>query len=203
MTGSEYIALLTLATAMSFSPGPNNTLSAAMAANGGLRSAVPFVCAVPVGWGLLAGLCALGLGAMVLKVPALHWGIKILGTGYLLFMAYRLIRAKPVSPASPATTDTSIRLGFVQGVAMQFVNIKAWMLALAISAGWVVGRADMWERLIIVAPTMMAFAFTSNLSYAVMGAVLREWLGVGNRLVWFNRAMATILIATSIWMFTI
>lgn len=199
MTLTEYLALLTLATAMSFSPGPNNTLSAAMAANGGLRSALPFVCAVPVGWGLLAVLCALGLGALVLRIPVLYWGIKAVGTGYLLFMAWRLVRAR----ASVASATSTIHLGFFQGVAMQFVNIKAWMLALAISAGWVVGRADLWERLAIVAPTMMAFAFTSNLSYALMGAAMRDWLAVGARLVWFNRAMASVLAVTGLWMLAI
>ena len=49
MTWQEFTALLVLATAMSFSPGPNTTLSTALAANGGLRHAMRFVVAVPVG----------------------------------------------------------------------------------------------------------------------------------------------------------
>ena len=53
MTSAELSALLVLATVSSFTPGPNTTLSTAMAANHGLRHALRFVCAVPVGWGLL------------------------------------------------------------------------------------------------------------------------------------------------------
>ena len=49
MNWQEFTALLVLATAMSFTPGPNTTLSTALAANHGLRRAMPFVCAVPVG----------------------------------------------------------------------------------------------------------------------------------------------------------
>ena len=49
----EFTALLALATAMSFSPGPNTTLSTALAANRGLRHAMRFVCAVPVRWSAL------------------------------------------------------------------------------------------------------------------------------------------------------
>ena len=64
MPTSELWTLLVLATAMSFTPGPNTTLSTALAANFGLRRALPFVCAVPVGWGLLLALCSLGLGAL-------------------------------------------------------------------------------------------------------------------------------------------
>ncbi|MGH8820581.1 MAG: LysE family translocator, partial [Rhodoferax sp.] len=51
MNWQEFTALLVLATALSFSPGPNTTLSAALAANSGLRRAMRFVVAVPVGWG--------------------------------------------------------------------------------------------------------------------------------------------------------
>jgi len=63
---SEFTALLLLATAMSFSPGPNTTLSTALAANRGLPHAMRFVCAVPVGWSALLLLCAGGVGALVL-----------------------------------------------------------------------------------------------------------------------------------------
>ena len=93
MTWQEFTALLVLATAMSFSPGPNTTLSTALAANGGLRHAMRFVVAVPVGWSLLLALCAAGIGTLVVAVPALRWGIKALGVGYLLWLAWRLCAA--------------------------------------------------------------------------------------------------------------
>ena len=65
MPPAELTALLLLSTAASFSPGPNTALSTALGANLGLRHALRFVCAVPVGWGLLFTLCAAGLGAVV------------------------------------------------------------------------------------------------------------------------------------------
>ena len=76
MNWQEFTALLVLATAMSFTPGPNTTLSTALAANGGLRRAMPFVCAVPLGWSALLLLCAWGLGALVLAVPLLALAVK-------------------------------------------------------------------------------------------------------------------------------
>ncbi|MDP3310040.1 MAG: LysE family transporter, partial [Polaromonas sp.] len=76
MNWQEFTALLVLATAMSFSPGPNTALSTALAANHGLRRAMPFVCAVPVGWGVLLSLCAFGLGALLLAIPLLGVAIK-------------------------------------------------------------------------------------------------------------------------------
>jgi threonine/homoserine/homoserine lactone efflux protein len=171
MNASEFSALLLLATAMSFSPGPNTTLSTAMAANLGLARAMPFVCAVPVGWGLLLVLCTLGLGALVLALPWLGWGIKLIGAAYLLWLAYRLAQTKTMGQA-----DSAMVVGFWQGVALQFVNIKAWMLALAIVSGWVAGHSDAAARLAVVMPVMLAYAFTSNLTYALAGSLLRHWL---------------------------
>ena len=66
MTVTEITALLLFCTAMSFSPGPNTTLSTALAANGGLRTALRFCLAVPAGWTLLMIASGLGLGALVL-----------------------------------------------------------------------------------------------------------------------------------------
>jgi threonine/homoserine/homoserine lactone efflux protein len=200
MNWQEFTALLVLATAMSFSPGPNTTLSTALAANHGLRRAMPFVCAVPVGWGVLLSLCALGLGASLLAIPLLGLAIKFAGVLYLLWLASKIARSRQLSEADAERMS----IGFWQGAALQFVNIKAWMLALAIVSGWIAGRSDPGLRFAVVLPVMLAYAFASNLTYALAGSLLREWLsgpaGSGRRLVWFNRAMAAVLVATAIWM---
>ena len=192
----EFTALLALATAMSFTPGPNTTLSTALAANRGLRPAMRFVCAVPVGWTALLLLCAGGVGAVVVAVPALRWGIKAVGIAYLLWLAFKLSGSSRLSEADAARLD----VGVWQGAALQFVNIKAWLLALTIVAGWVAGREDSLQRLAVVLPVMVVFAFSSNLTYAAVGALLRQWLAQGQRLLWFNRAMALVLVATAAWM---
>ena len=200
MNWQEFTALLVLATAMSFTPGPNTTLSTALAANHGLQRAMPFVCSVPVGWGVLLGICALGLGTLVLAVPLLGWAIKLVGVAYLLWLASKIARSRQLSSADAAR----LNITFWQGAALQFVNIKAWMLALAIVSGWVAGRADPGQRMAVVVPVMLAFAFASNLTYALAGSLLRDWLtgpeGSGCRLVMFNRTMAAVLVVTAIWM---
>ncbi|MBC7728248.1 MAG: LysE family translocator [Microbacteriaceae bacterium] len=200
MHSTELTALLALATAMSFTPGPNTTLATALAANHGLRRAMPFVCSVPVGWSVLLVLCAMGLGALVVALPWLSLGVKLVGVAYLLWMAARLARSARLSEADAAQLD----IGFWQGAALQFVNIKAWMLALAIVSGWIAGRDDPVARLALVLPVMVAFAFASNFTYAVIGSALRNWLAgpdhSGRRLQWFNRVMAAVLAATALWM---
>ena len=196
MPAAEFTALLLLATAMSFSPGPNTTLSTALAANHGLRHALRFVLSVPVGWSALLLLCAGGVGALVVAAPALRWAIKGAGIAYLLWLAVKLSGSHRLAEADARR----MHVGFWQGAALQFVNIKAWLLALTIVAGWVIGRADSLERLAVVLPVMAFFALASNLLYAATGALLRHWLARGQRLLWFNRAMALVLVATAAWM---
>jgi threonine/homoserine/homoserine lactone efflux protein len=192
----ELTALLVLSTAASFTPGPNTTLSTALAANRGMRSALKFVLAVPIGWGLLLSLCMAGLGNLVLALPALRWVIMVSGTLYLLWMAYRLWGTREMVTANA----DRLNISFVQGVSLQFLNIKAWMLALSLVAGWVAGKEDALARSMLLLPIMMAFGLISNLTYAAVGSLLRQWLSEGIRLLVFNRCMATALLFTAVWM---
>jgi len=195
MPTSDFLALLVLGTAMSFTPGPNTTLSTALAANLGLRRAMRFCLAVPVGWALMLVLCSAGLGAAIEAQPALRLAIKAVGLGYLLWLAWKLAQATALGQADARR----LQVGFWQGVALQFVNIKGWMFALSVTAGWVL-TGPVSERLPVVLPTMMAFAFASNFTYALVGALLRGWLAEGRRLAWFNRGMSAVLVMTAVWM---
>ena len=203
MNWQEFTALLVLATAMSFSPGPNTTLAAALAANHGLRRAMPFVCAVPVGWGVLLSLCALGLGGLLLALPLLSLVVKLAGVAYLFWLAIKIARTRQLGQLSEADAE-KMNVGFWQGAALQFVNIKAWMLALASVSGWIAGHTDPGLRFAVVLPVMLTYAFASNLLYAWAGSLLRAWLsgpdGTGRRLRGFNFIMAGVLVATAVWM---
>jgi threonine/homoserine/homoserine lactone efflux protein len=199
MNWQEFTALLALATAMSFTPGPNTTLATAIAANRGLVHAMRFVCSVPVGWSALLLLCAAGVGALVVALPPLKWGIQAVGIVYLLWLAWKLAHSATLARAD----DSRLDIGFWQGAALQFVNIKVWLLALTIVAGWIAGRDDALSRLAVAVSVMQVFAFASNLLYASMGALLRGWLARGRRLLWFNRVMAAVLVFTATWMLTV
>jgi threonine/homoserine/homoserine lactone efflux protein len=201
MNAAEWTALLVFCAAMSFSPGPNTTLSTALAANYGLRRALRFCAAVPAGWVLLMLGCGLGLGALILGVPALRWGVKLLGIAYMVWLAWKLSRAAQLAQVDARRLD----VGFLAGMGMQFLNIKAWMLALTLTAGWVVNAAgapstNPGERLALICAVMVVFAFTSNFTYALVGSLLRQFLAQGRRLLWFNRVLALVLLLTAGWM---
>lgn len=204
MSAAEVTALLLFCSAMSFSPGPNTTLSTALAANHGLARTIRFCLAVPVGWALLMLACGLGLGALVTGWPPVRWGVKIAGVAYMLWLAWKLSGAGQL-----AQVDSSrLNVTFAQGVGMQFINIKASMMGLTLTAGWVVNAGGQPstnpdQRLAIICAVTMVFAFVSNFAYALTGSLLRSWLAQGTRLLWFNRALALVLVITAAWMVTV
>jgi threonine/homoserine/homoserine lactone efflux protein len=201
MSGSEWAALLLLATAMSFTPGPNTTLAAAMAANHGLPHAMRFVLGVPLGWGAVLLACAFGLGALLQAAPLLRGAITVAGVAYMLWLAWKLAGSGELKKAGDARGGRGFDVGFWQAAALQFVNIKAWILALVVSTGWVVQAGEpLALRLVQVVPVLMLFALASNFTYAWVGATLRRWLAEGRRLLYFNRVLALLLAATAVWM---
>jgi threonine/homoserine/homoserine lactone efflux protein len=191
----QWLSLLTFTTLMSFTPGPNTMLSSALAANYGLRRALPFIVSVPVGWVLLLWLCAAGLGLMVKTNALIGGGIKFFGVSYMLWLAWKIYRSHTVADRSDA-----MPVNFWQGAMLQFVNIKAWFGALTITSAWIVTAQDVTMRALMLTPVFMSFALVSNLTYALMGASLRSWLLIGKRLQVFNTILAMALVLTALWM---
>jgi threonine/homoserine/homoserine lactone efflux protein len=199
MSPTELAAFLAYATAMAFTPGPNTTLSTALAANHGLRHAMRFVVAVPFGWCLLLLASIAGLGALVTALPALGQAVRWVGVAYMLWLALRLWSREAVV-ASADDRLAGFDIGFARGVALQFVNGKAWLNALTISATWITVEGQTALRAAQVLPIAAFYGLASNFTYACVGAALRGWLAQGHRLRVFNRTMAIVLVATALWM---
>ena len=152
MSAAEFSALLLLFAAATFTPGPNTTLSTALAANRGLRGSMHFVCAVPVGWGLLFVACALGVGALVVALPALRWAVLALTAvaGWVLGHADWVTRLGwtgvlmvvfgLASNFTYALVGSLLRGWLAQGRRLLWFN-RAMALALVATAGWMAWSA--------------------------------------------------------------
>jgi threonine/homoserine/homoserine lactone efflux protein len=191
MSLRELIALLVFCAAMTFSPGPNTMLTTAIASNEGLRKVIPFTLAVPLGWLLIL---------LITGLPILRWFIQIAGCAYLLWLAYLLSCHHHLK-----TIDSSkLQITFGKGVALQFLNIKVWLLAVTVTSTWIINAEgqtsiNQYDRLALTCFVVMFFAFASNFSYALVGSLVRNWLLHGKRLLIFNRILASLLAATAIW----
>ncbi|AGW91342.1 LysE family translocator [Cupriavidus sp. DF5525] len=194
LTAAQFLALLTLLTVGLFTPGPNTTIAAVTGANFGLRATLPHCIGVAFGFASILALCAVGVGALVLGEPTLAAVVHLAGVAYLLWLAWKIARS-----AALAEKQVLRPLSVWQSAVLQYANIKAWMLALAVAASYMAGAPSPAQRMLLVCGVFAVLGFVSNGVYGVLGASLRQWLKQGQRVRWFNRAMGVALALTALW----
>jgi len=119
-------ALILFAFVSSGTPGPNNALLWASGLQFGFRATVPQVLGTSAGIGVLALAVAAGLGVVVTGVPEVELTLKLVGSAYLLFLAFQL-----AGGAAIQRTQMTRPLRFHEAAAFQSLNPKAWLFALA------------------------------------------------------------------------
>lgn len=194
LSTAQFLALVTLLAVGAFTPGPNTTIAAVTGANFGLRATLPHCVGVSFGFASIVALCTTGVGALILASPMLATVIHVVGVLYLLWLAYRIARS-----TSLAEKTMLKPMNVWQSAALQYANIKAWMLALAVAASYMAGAPSPGQRVVLVSAIFALFGFFSNGAYGVLGASLRRWLMEGNRVRWFNGTMGLALALTAVW----
>jgi threonine/homoserine/homoserine lactone efflux protein len=196
MSDAVLVALATFCFASSITPGPNNMMLLASGANFGFRRTLPHLMGVSIGFGAMVLAVGLGLGGLFTAYPALYDALRIVGAGYMLWLAYRIATASGLNNGATSARPMS----FWEAVAFQWVNPKAW----AISLGAITAFVSPNEFIVGVLIVTAVFA-TINLpciaSWAGFGVVLRRFLDRPRALRAFNVTMALLLVASLYPMF--
>jgi threonine/homoserine/homoserine lactone efflux protein len=188
---SELLALLAFAFVGTVSPGPNNAVLSASGLRFGFARTAPYVLGTALGMAVLLVGVAAGLGALIEAVPALELGLKIVGSAYLLFVAYRILGSGGLGRASVEAPPT-----LWQGLTFQCVNPKAWLFVLAAVGTFL--RADL-PRLLAVGVLTGAIAVVVLISssiWAFGGAALGRLVQDARRRRAVNAALAALLVAS-------
>jgi threonine/homoserine/homoserine lactone efflux protein len=122
----DLLAVVAFAFAGTVSPGPNNTLLWASGMRFGFLKTLPHVVGTVIGMGALIVAVSLGLGALLHAVPQLELGLKIVGSLYLLYVAYLVAGSGAIGRAEAARP-----LGLWRGALFQWTNPKAWVFVVA------------------------------------------------------------------------
>lgn len=188
MSLESFIALLMLAIAASWTPGPNNALLAASGVNFGLRRTLPHISGVWIGFPVMVFLVGSFLGeAFQQSAPLreiLRWG----GAALLMWVAWQIA----TTGGLPSAARTAQPFSFWQAAAFQWVNPKGWVMALAISAQFV--RPDRpVATAAMVAGVFLLAGLSSSLAWAGLGQALRRVLAAPGRLRLFNGAMGGLI----------
>lgn len=188
MTYDILAALALFAFVSSITPGPNNLMLMASGANFGFRRSLPHMLGVALGFVLMAVIMGLGLGRLFLALPHAQLTLKICATLYMLYLAWKIAHAAPIETG----TATGRPLSFLQAAAFQWVNPKAW--AMALTAITVYSPGQTVTSLMTVAVVFGAINLPSVSSWVLVGQQMARILTNPARLRLFNRVMAGLLI---------
>jgi threonine/homoserine/homoserine lactone efflux protein len=192
MTHELLIALLGFAFVTSVTPGPNNMMLLASGVNFGFRRTVPHMLGISIGHSVMVFLVGLGLAGMFKAWPPALVVLKLASVGYMLWLAWKIANA-----AAPGEGRAAGRpMSFLQAAAFQWVNPKAWAMALGAVAAYVPEPSVVAYAL--VAGIFACVNLPSVSIWAGTGQAVRHWLEGPGRLRAFNWGMAGLLVL-SLW----
>jgi len=193
LSADMLVALATFSFVSSITPGPNNLMLMASGTNFGFARTLPHLLGVALGFVLMLLLVGAGIAGIFSAVPAAYTVLKVASACYLLYLAYRIATAAP--PSDAAATSGARPLTFVQAAAFQWVNPKAWTMALTAISVYVPADRP-WLGLMVVALVFGAINFPSCGAWALMGVHMRRFLSRPRALRAFNITAALLLVAS-------
>lgn len=190
MTYEILLALIAFAFVSSITPGPNNLMLMASGANFGFRRTVPHMLGIGLGFTFMVLLVGAGLVQVFDAFPVSYLVLKIASVAYLLFLAWKIANAAPAKGHS----GSGHPMTFLQAAAFQWVNPKAWAMALTATTAYAPG-----QTLYAVAMVALVFGLVnlpSVSTWTVLGQQMARVLTNPRRLTAFNWSMAILLVAS-------
>ncbi len=183
-------ALVLFAFVSSITPGPNNLMLMASGANFGFARTIPHMLGISVGFVVLLVLVGIGLAQVFERYPVTYFILKVVSVIYLLYLAWRIATAAPIEESQSKGKPMT----FLQAALFQWVNPKAWSMALTVIA---VYAPDTTLRALAVIGAIFATVNLPSVTFwTVLGRGMARLLTNPRRLVVFNWLMATLLVAS-------
>ena len=190
MTFELLPALMLFAFVTSITPGPNNLMLLASGVNFGFRRTVPHMLGIGIGFTIMVAAIGFGLAEIFRILPWAYTMLKFGGAAYMLWLAWKIAHSGPIGEGRSGGTPMT----FLQAAAFQWVNPKAWIMAVSAIATYTNGRD--WTSVLVVACAFGAVNLPCVSSWALFGTAMRQVLGDARHVRLFNWAMAALLIAS-------
>ncbi|MDE4191347.1 LysE family translocator [Phaeobacter gallaeciensis] len=190
MTYDLLLALALFAFVSSITPGPNNLMLMASGANFGFRRTIPHMLGVALGFVFMVVLVGAGLVGIFEAFPVSYTVLKVASVAYLLYLAWKIANAGPAKTGEGKGNPMT----FLQAAAFQWVNPKAWAMALTAISVYAPDQT-LWA-ILLVAALFGAVNLPSVSSWTLLGQQMARVLTNPRRLMLFNWAMAALLVAS-------
>lgn len=190
MTFETLLALALFAFVSSATPGPNNLMLMASGANFGFARTIPHMMGISIGFMVMLFGVGAGLVQIFDRFPVIYDILKIASVIYMLWLAWKIANAAPVTKNDTAGTPMT----FLEAAGFQWVNPKAWAMALTAVTVYV-GDASLWW----LAFGALLFAVVNLPSVSIWtlaGQQLQRILTNPRRLRIYNWTMAVLLVAS-------
>ena len=188
---SALISLIGFSIAMYITPGPNNVMVAASAANHGIRATVPHMFGIAAGFSVMLTLVCAGLGATLVNLPVLLPLFRWVGAAWLAVLAWQIATAPP-----PGEGGRGRVLGFFGAAAFQWINPKAWLIAAGAAGEYLSVTHPLPEQLARIFVVFLLVGMPCLMVWAALGSGAGRLLHSPSRLRAFNVAMALLLVAS-------
>lgn len=182
----------------SITPGPNNIMLTSSGILFGFTRSIPHMLGITFGFGVMLALCAAGIGSLILAVPAIHIVLKLLGSAYLLYLAWQLrsmaFRQDDGGRARP--------MSFLGAALFQFANPKAWVMAVTGASAFLPVMQPVWLAIALFCIVFCAINLPCVGVWAGTGAALRAYLSEPKwqRLFCIVMVVLTVYSAAAIWL---
>ena len=185
MLGFLWVAAIT--------PGPNNMLLTTSGANFGFFRSLWLMVGIMLGMQSILLLVAFGVGSLILVYPALHLVLKILGSLYLLWLAWKVATAAYEKLETDVAPPKPIRL--YQGWLLQFLNPKAWLMALGAVASFSLAGDRYNTSIVAISLGILVVNIVAGVIWLGFGTVIGRLLRSRRAWYTFNIAMGILTAA--------
>ena len=185
----DLLLLIGISLSLGFTPGPNNGVAAYSGFNFGIRKTLPLILGVGLGYTTLIILINFVLISSFKNYPIIQEIIRILGTFFLIYLAYKISFSKI---SSDGKTENPVK--FFDKFIFQFINPKGVMAGVTLSSNFVEQGENYLNHSIWVILVCSLTAFLSITSWTFLGKFLRKFATNNNFIKRFNYAMSLLLI---------
>jgi threonine/homoserine/homoserine lactone efflux protein len=186
------LAIALFAFSSGITPGPNNIMLMTSGVNFGIRSSIPHLLGICLGFPLMVLAIGLGLSQVFQRYPLLHLVIKCVGVAYLLYLAWMIAGSNSKLEGKTGAAP----LSFLQAAAFQWVNPKGWIMAVGAVANFTSLQQALTPQVITIATVFLCTAFPCALVWLGFGVALKRLLKNARQQKIFNVSMALLLVAS-------